>query len=224
LLPFIFIDPGSTQVSEAPEHQLEAETLDKEQRSEPATKAGQFSRKPILLLSLFALLLNGAAAIYTLPSFQIALPHFNDLAEWFPHGAAPAPIPDPAVAAALKDIERTQEQHAAALQDSGSALQQNTMLLQQETFTLDSLRQGVAAQQTDVKKISAQLSALIGKVDVIQNAVAPETTSSISQLLARDRMSGIARRKTSRFSRPEGPVSVRGAPLSRVPPPDWSAG
>ena len=100
-----------------------------EKQLEPATKSLPSSnRKSILLLSLFALILNGGAAIYTLPSFDIAMPDFSGMvAELLPH--ASVPIPDPIVTAALKDIQSTHQQYLAALQESGSTLQQNTVLL-----------------------------------------------------------------------------------------------
>jgi hypothetical protein len=190
-----------------------------EKQLEPATKSLPSSnRKSILLLSLFALILNGGAAIYTLPSFDIAMPDFSGMvAELLPH--ASVPIPDPIVTAALKDIQSTHQQYLAALQESGSTLQQNTVLLLRGATALDSLKQGVSSQQSDVKKLSAQLSVLTTKVDTLQNAVTPETTGSISQMRARNRGSATARRKSiSRLPKPAGPVSVGGAPLSSLMP------
>ena len=190
-----------------------------EKQLEPATKSLPSSnRKSILLLSLFALILNGGAAIYTLPSFDIAMPDFSGMvAELLPH--ASVPIPDPIVTAALKDIQSTHQQYLAVLQESGSTLQQNTVLLLRGATALNSLKQGVSSQQSDVKKLSAQLSVLTTKVDTLQNAVMPETTGSISQMRARNRGSATARRKSiSRLPKSAGPVSVGGAPLSSLMP------
>jgi hypothetical protein len=64
----------------------------------------------------------------------------------------------------------------------------------------------------DVKKMSAQISTLIAKVDSLQNAVAPEITSSIPKGRARTRL--VVRKWVARQPKPLGPVSVRGAPLS----------
>jgi hypothetical protein len=66
-----------------------------------------------------------------------------------------------------------------------------------------------------VRRFVAQLSALTTKVDTLQNSVTPETTGSISQMRARNRM--LARKKISRLPKPFGPVSVGGAPLSFAP-------
>lgn len=211
--PPFFIDLRPMQVTESPETQADAETPDQAKQLEPAMRSRQSSRKPILLLSLFALLLNGAAAIYTLPSFDMASLNFASLAGLLPH--ASAPIPDPVIAAALKEIQSTHQQYLIALQESDASLHQNTILLQRGAANLDSLKQGLAARQTDVKRLSTQLSALAVKVDTLQNSVMTETTGSISQMRARNRM--LARKKISRLPKPFGPVSVGGAPLNFAP-------
>jgi cell division protein FtsB len=219
--PTILIDPRLMQVVKSPETQADAETPDKTGQLEPVTPNKQSSRRPILLLSLFALLLNGAAAVYTLPSFDIASPNFASLAELLPH--ASAPIPDPIITGALKDIQSAHQQYLVAIQESGATLQQNTILLQRGAASLDSLKQGLVAQQTDVKKLSAQLYVLAAKVDTLQNAVMPETTGSLPQMRGRARLAALARKKTSRLPKPVGPVSVGGAPLSFSSPPTRAA-
>ena len=194
------------------------------------------SRKSILVLSVLALGINSTAAVYTMSPSDFALPNINisdfalpdisSLAELLPHQKASDPIPDPAVVA-LKDIQSAQQQHAAALQANNFLLQQNTVLLQQDSITLASLRQSVdgqagvkklsaqiADEHEDVKKISAKLSALIAKVDSLQNAIAPEVTSSISARHAGNRLSRIVRKKMALQPKPVGPVSLGGAPLS----------
>ena len=191
-----------------------SETQSQTEQPQSAAPSRQSSRKSILALSVFALAINGTAAIYTLPSFDIPLPNVSSLAELLPHQKASPPTPDP-VFAALKDIQSAQQQHAVALQDNGSSVQQNTALLQQDSTTLASLRQSITDEHVDVKKISTQLSTLIAKVDSLQNAIAPEITSSISKGHARKRLSGAMRRRMlARPFRPVGPVSVGGAPLS----------
>ena len=199
--------------------ETQPETPDKGKQLEAANQNVPSSRKSILLLALFALILNGGAAIYTLPSFEIAMPDFNGMvAELLPH--ASAPIPDPVVTAALKDIQSTHLQYLAAMQESGASIAQNTILLQRGAATLDSLKQGLAVQQTDVKKLTAQLYVLAAKVDTLQSAVTPETTGSLPQMRGRARLSALARKKTAvRLPKPLGPVSVGGAPLSFAPPP-----
>jgi cell division protein FtsB len=187
-------------------------------------------QKSIFALSVFALGLNAAAAVYTLSPSDFALPNVSSLAELLPHQKSD-PIPDPVVAA-LRDIQSAQQQHAATLQENSSSLQENIALLQQDSTTLTSLRQSITDERVDVKKISAQItdehvdvkkmsaqiSTLIAKVDSLQKAVAPEVTSSIPEGRARSRLYGVVRKKMGRPPQSVGPVSVGGAPL-RFPAP-----
>jgi hypothetical protein len=197
-------------VTKTPETQNQTEQPEQPESTAPNK---QSSRKSILALSVFALGLNTGLAVYTLSPSDFALPNVSSLAELLPLQKGSDPIPDPVVAA-LKDIQSAQQQHTA--------------LLQQDSITLASLRQSVvdgqvgakkiSAQITneheDVKKISAQISTLIAKVDSLQNAVAPEVTSSISTRHARNRISRVVRKKMTREPTPIGPMSVGGAPLS----------
>lgn len=204
-------------MSGAPEIQLHAITPDTDKQLEPAMPSKQSTRKTIVAFALLTMFANGAVFIHTLPSLDIGLPNLSSLAELLPqHETASVPIPE-AVTAALRDIQSAQQQHAAALQENESALQRNTTLLQQDTATLDSLRLGLSAQQTDVKKISAQLALLTAKVDTLQSAMMPEITSSIPRGRGRSRLSGMARKKTARLPKPIGPVSIGGAPLTTAP-------
>jgi hypothetical protein len=213
------------QMTNTLEAHLRTETADKQPDSAIASKSvipsRKSSRKSILALSVFALAINGTAALYTMPSFNTTLPNISDLvAELLPHESPAAPIPE-AVAAALTDIQSSQQQHATALQDHGSLLQQNTALLQQDAAALGSLRRSLTDEQSDVKKLSTQLSTLIAKVDALQNAVAPDITSSIPKGRGRARLSGMARKRMARPLKPTGPVSVGGAPLTTAPA-GWS--
>jgi hypothetical protein len=199
---------------------------------EALTLTRKSSRKSILALSVFALGLNAIAAVYTLSPSDFALPDVSSLAELFPHQKASDPTADPVVAA-LKDIQSAQQQHVASLQENSSSLQQNTALLQQDSSTLASLRQSITDEHFDVKKIStqitdehvdvkkmsAQISTLIAKVDSLQNAIAPEITSSIPKGRTRNRLSGAARKRMVHRLKPTGPVSVGGAPLTMAPAP-----
>ena len=132
----------------------------------PAAPSKKSSRKSILALSVFALGLNAAAAAYTMSPSDFALPDVHRLvAELLPHEKPPVPIQD-LVAAALSDIQSTQQdivvalqdnglslhrnaaliegglqRNAALLHDNGTSLQQNTALLQQNATKLDILRQ-----------------------------------------------------------------------------------
>lgn len=207
--PFLFIHLRSTPVTKTSETQIQTEATEKQVNS--ATPSRKSSRKSIVALSMLALAINGTAAIYTLPSLDLALPNFSGY-QLLPQRAS-APIPE-SVVVALKDIQSAQQQHAAALQDSGSSLQQNTALLQKDTATIDSLRLSITDERSDVKKISAQLSMLIAKVDLLQNAITPEITSSIPKGHMRGRLS---RKRMAHPLRPVGPVSVGGAPLITAP-------
>jgi hypothetical protein len=198
-----------------------------EQPESPAPSR-KSSRKSILALSVLAIGINSTAAVYTLSPSDFALPNVSDftlptissLAELLPHQKASDPMPDPAVPA-LKDIQSSQQQHVASLQE-------NTALLQQDSIALASLRQSVVDQHVDVKKISAQItdehqdvkkisaqiSTLIAKVDSLKNAITPEVTSSIPARHAGYRPSRAVRKKMARQPKPVGPVSLGGAPLT----------
>jgi hypothetical protein len=203
-----------------------SETQSRTKQPESTAPSGRSSRKSIFALSVFALGLNAAAAAYTLSPSDFALPNVSSLAELLPHQTASDPIPDPVVLA-LKDIQSAQQQHVASLQENSSSLQQNTALLQQDSTTLASLRQSVTDERVDVKKISAQMadehvdvkkmsaqiSTLIAKVDSLQNAIAPEITSSIPKGRARNRLSGLMRKRIARQLKPVGQISIGGAPL-----------
>jgi uncharacterized coiled-coil protein SlyX len=218
-IPRRFFYARSTQVSTIPETQVKPETTDKQLDSVLPSKAR--TRKSVVALSVLALAVNGAAVVCTIPSVAIDMPDVGGLvAGLLPHERAPAPIPE-AVVAALKDIQSAQQQHAAALQGTGSSLQQNAALLQQDSTMLVSLRASITDEQVDVKKISSQLSTLISKVDSLQNAITPETTSSISKGRARLRLSKAAYKRMAQ-PKPIGPVSVGGAPLTTSPAQAWS--
>jgi uncharacterized coiled-coil protein SlyX len=203
-----------------------SETQSQTEQVKSAAPSKRPNRKSILALSVFALGLNATAAVYTrspsdfaLPNVSIHVPNVSSLAELLPQ-RAPAPIPEPVVVA-LKDIQSAQEQHAASLQESSSLLLQNTALLQRDSTTLLGLRQSLTDEQVDIKKISGQLSTLIAKVDSLQNAIAPEITSSIPKGRARNRLSTVTHKRWSRSSKPVGPVSVGGAPLTTAPAQAW---
>ena len=178
---------------------------------------GKPRRKSILALSVFALGLNATAAVYTLSPSEFALPNVSGLvAELLPHDRGQTPVPE-ALLAALKDIQSTQQQHAAALQEYSALLQQNGALLQQGSATFDVLRHGLTDEKGEVKKISSQLSTLVAKVDSLQNAITSEMTSSIPKARTRSRISGMARKRIARPLKPAGSISLGGAPLTTAP-------
>jgi hypothetical protein len=220
-------------VAETPEKEPEAETLSEETQlgKEPVALNRRSGRIPAIVVSSLALTFITAVTLSALPEYNIALPNFSSFAELFPRGTASVPIPDPAISATLKDIQSAQQRNVAALEKNGATLQQNTGMLQQEAATLESLRQlqlgaatleslrqGFTVQQTNLKTISNQLSSLVARVDSLQNAVTPLTTSSIKQPSARARLVRTSRKKTSRLpDEPVGPVSIGGAPLNPAP-------
>ena len=209
----------ANEVPEIPEKEPQAEAADKETQldKQPVVLNKRSCRMWAIVVSIPALVVIGAAGIYALPNFDNALPNFSSFAEMFPRAAASAPIPDP-VTAAVKDIQSSQQKNADTLQENGTVLQQHTAMLQQGAVTLESLRQGFTAQQTNLKTISNQLSSLIARVDSLQNAVTPLTTSSIPQPDARGRLVRTSRKKTLRLpNKPVGPVSVGGVPLNPAP-------
>lgn len=188
-------------------------------------------RKTVLALSVFALGLNATAAVYTWSPSDFALPNVATLAELLPHQKAPDLTPDP-VLTALNIVQSAQQQHAAWLQENSSSLQQNEALLQHDSTALASLRESITDEQVDVKKMSTeitsehadvkkmstQISTLIAKVDSLQNAIAPELTSSIPKGRARARLSGAVHKKmVARSAKPAAPVSFGGAPLTIAP-------
>jgi len=198
-----------------------AKTPDKEVRGDRPPDVVQpeaSNRVPAILVSLSALAVIGAATANALPNFSLpnfshvslsnlslpsfslpnfngfSLPSFDRFAVQSPHETASVPIPDPAVTAALKDIQSSE---------------------QQNTAILVSLNQSSAIQQADVKKISRQLASLAAQVDNLQGAVAPLTTSSIPTIRAR--VVRTSRKPIPSLPKPVGPVSVGGAPLSPAP-------
>jgi hypothetical protein len=211
------------------------EKQDQTEQPESTAPSKKTSRKSILAFSVLALGINSTAAVYTMSPSDFALPNISNfalpdlssLAELLPHHKASDPTSDPAVVT-LKDIQSAQQQHVAALQENNSLLRQNAALLQQDSMTLSSLRQSVVDEQAgvkkisaqitdeheDVKKISAKISTLMAKVDSLQNAIAPEVTSSISARRAQSRLARAMRKKMARQPAPVGPISLGGAPLS----------
>lgn len=184
----------------------------------PATPSRRLGRVMAVVASLSVFVLGAAAAAaYALPNFNMALPNLTSFAELFSRAAKPDPV-----LAMLKTVQSREQKTAAALHDNGAALQQNTATLQQSLAALEQLRQSFAAQQADLKKLSGQLSSLVTRVDALQNAMGPLTTSSIRHPKTRARAESSG--STLGLTKPVGPVSVGGAPLSPVPPPGWGAG
>jgi hypothetical protein len=209
-------------VTEAPDKETQG---DKQPEAAPQVAS---NRMPVIMASLSALAIIGAATANSLPNLnRLSFPNFNNLSlpnfnlfslpnfdrfslPTFNRPAAPplretvsVPIMDPAVSASLKDIQVSEQQNMAVL---------------------ISLTQSSATQQADLRRISRQLSALSAQTDALQNAVAPLTTSSIPHSNARARFARASRKIIPPLPRPVGPVSVGGAPLSPAPAPGSGAG
>jgi hypothetical protein len=211
-------DMVGTQVAEAPDKEAQGDKQPK------ARQQGASGRVPVLLVSLAALAIIGAATANSLPSFNrfslpdfshfslpnfdhVSLPNFDHfswpdlkrLAALSPREAqsppetASAPIPDPVVHTALRDIQLSQQQNAVVLA---------------------SLTQSSATQQADLKRVSRQLSALAAQAETIQSAMTPLTTSSIPRPNPRARPVRTSRKIIPALPKPVGPVSVGGAPLN----------
>lgn len=196
------LDPAALALAAAPEPAIP-------EVPEPIKRS---SRKSVLALSVCALAINGAAAIYTSPSDFTSL-NVSSWAELLPRQEAPAPKPDPVVAA-LKHIQSAQQQHTASLQESNQALQQNAAREQQDSMVLLSLRQSITDERVDVRKISSQLSTLMAKIDTLQSTMMSDVTSSIRKAHARYGLSAAMRKRMMvRQSKSIGPVSIGGAPL-----------
>jgi uncharacterized coiled-coil protein SlyX len=201
-----------------------AASADQPEISEAPPLLKRSSRKSILVLSVCALAINGAAAIYTSPTDFRSL-SADSLAELLPRLQTSVPKPDPVVAA-LKDIQAAQQQHTALLQQNNQVSDQNSVLLQQDSMVLLSLRQSITEERVDVRKISSQLSALMAKIDNLQNTVTSDVTSSVRRAHARYGLPAAMRKRMARDVRdvrdvreirdvkPLGPVSVGGAPLT----------
>ena len=193
-----------------------AETPDKETQGPPEpVQQAVSSRTPAILISIAALAVIGAATANALPNFNgfslpifnrlslpsfdgFSLPNFNRVVAEPPREivSVSVPIPDPAVNAALKEIQLSQQQSAAVLV---------------------SLTQSSATQQADLKRISRQLSSLAVQTEALQSSVMPLTTSSIPHSDPRARHVRESRKKEPPLPPPVGPVSVGGAPLSPAP-------
>jgi hypothetical protein len=148
-----------------------------------------------MLASFAALAAIGAASIsaYALTDLKIfaersALPE-----------AASVPIPDPAISTVLNDVQLSQRQNAAVLQQNAAAL---------ERLAATSI-----AQQADLHRLSDQLSSLIVRTEAPQKAGAPITTSAIAPPRPRPPVAKTPHKQSSRLPTPAGPISVGGAPL-----------
>ena len=126
----------------------------------------------------------------------------------FAHADAPAsPSENADEVASLKQLQTSQQQ----LQD-----------------TLQSVGQDITAERTDLKNLSDQLSALVGKVDALTTASISPVSQPVSPPQAvppvmsavvspAKRAKHISKKLASQIAKPAGPTSVGGAPLQGAP-------
>ena len=218
-------------MTEAPDRKTQG---DKQPEAAPQVAS---SRVPVIAVSLAALTVIGAATANSLPGFggfslpdfhefslpsvdrfslrdfsRFSPPNLNRVAATPPPAPAPVLVPDSVVRAGLRDIQSSEQQTADVLV---------------------SLTQSAAIQQADLKKITRQLSLLTAQVSSLQNQVTPPplTTSSIPRPNPRARVVQASRKVVPPvlpptlppLSKPAGPVSVGGAPLSPAPAPGSDA-
>jgi len=224
---------GQPHVTEISGKELQPETPNNETEpsTEPMPSGKRSSRGVSFLAPVVALAGLGAVVVTMPPKFDI-LPDLSTIAELLPHETASEPKPDSAVSVALKDIQSAQRQYVIALQDSRDVLRQSTGLLQEKTdllqqntdlllhqgaANLEAMNQGFASEQTTLKTISDRLSSLMARVEALQNASAPQITSSIPQPSARVRSTRVSHRRISRLRKPVEPVSMMGLPLISAP-------
>ena len=90
---------------------------------------------------------------------------------------------------------------------------------QQISESIRSTNQDIAAEQADLKRLAAQVSALAGRIIELQSTV--QATAAQPAVAAEPvippRPPTIAARKKPRISKPAGPVSIGGAPLPSAP-------
>jgi uncharacterized protein involved in exopolysaccharide biosynthesis len=166
------------------------ETLEKEKRPDDQPVPPKMASSRLLALAV------PLAAFAAVCATTYALSNFNRFAERSLNQTASVPIPDPVISATLRDIQSSQQQSAAQL---------------------ESLARSSAAQQADLRRILDQFSSLTARVESLQKAAEPVTTSTIPQPVARARVVRTARKKSSPLPPPVGPVSVQGAPLNPAP-------
>jgi hypothetical protein len=170
-----------------------AQALEAELDLQPMALRRASSPVPAIVLCLSVLAAICAATAYAVSNGRFA--------EQFWLETASAAIPDPTVSATLKDIRSSQQQNATKLLENAAVV--------------ESLTQSSIAQQADLKRIFDQLSSLAARMDAIQNAATPVTTST--QPTARVPAVRPSQKKPSRIPKPSGPVSVGGAPLRTAP-------
>jgi hypothetical protein len=208
-----------------------SETQSQTPQIESAASSKKSSRKSILALSVFALGLNAAAAAYTTSPSDFALPAVHRLvAELLSHEKAPVPMQD-LVAAALSDIQSTQQDIVVALQDNGLSLHRNAALLQdglQRNAALQqdnrtSLQQSTALLQQNATKLDILRQEDGAKLDILRSSLTDEhsdvkvISSQLSTLIAKvDSMQATTSELTSSISKERARIQHSGVARKRL--------
>jgi hypothetical protein len=211
-----------------------SETQSQTPRIESAAPRKRFRQKSVLALSVFALGLNAAAAAYTMSPSDFALPNVHRLvAELLPQEKAPVPMQD-LVAAALSDIQSTQQDIVAALQDNGlslhrnaaslqdgwASLQQNAALLQDNAT---SLQQNTALLMENATKLDILRQDEGAKLDILRSSLTDEQSdvkvisSQLSTLIAKvDSVQARTSEITSSISKERARTRLSGVARKRL--------
>jgi hypothetical protein len=208
-----------------------SETQSQTPRIESAAPRKKSRQKSVLALSVFALGLNAAAAAYTMFPTDFALPDVHRLvAELLPREKAPVPMQD-LVAAALSDIQSTQQDIVVALQDNGLSLHRNAALLQdglqrnaallQDNAT--SLQQNTALLQQNAIKIDILRQEDGAKLDILRSSLTDEhsdvkaISSQLSTLIAKvDSVQATTSEITSSISKERARTRLSGVARKRL--------
>ena len=139
--------------------------------------------QPSVLIAVAAGLVTiGISSAYVLYAYRERLPSFASVGE-------PALVP-------LGQPVKPEDFHALEQQIAGST---------------KSMEQTLAAQQTEIKRLSEQLTLLSGKVDLLQGPAASVDEPLFQQPVARAASRALRKKPAAR--NPKGGISVGGAPL-----------
>lgn len=160
---------------------------------EVMTRRRSPGRAWVVVLFLVVLVATGAAAGYLWLNYDWLM---NELPT---QQTAATPEIAPEVSAGLRDLRSSQQQTAREI---------------------ETIQQTLATQQTDFNRISEQLSALASRLDTLQSAPPLRSSLAPPQPGARAQAVESQVKKPARTPKPNGPVSVGGAPLNSAAEPD----
>jgi uncharacterized protein HemX len=148
---------------------------------------------------------------------------YDDL-DWHPTKRRRAPavfvalVASAMIAAAVAAYFWSQSHEDTVAPEAVATLQEIRLLQQQIAGRIDAIDQKVVAAQTDLKRLSGQLSALAARVDALNAAGLTSSMEPPSD--ARAQVPAPPSKKRLPAPKPTGPVSVGGAPQNAPPAPD----